>query len=83
MYCSHITKSALNVSKHTVISNNLPARLPQVVRHATLHLPEVSGKAKDLVDDCIKPAFRRTIIMIIIITITISWKAEIVSFNCK
>ena len=61
--CSHITKSALNVSKYTAISNNIitskytPSPVPplthththththtQVVRHVTLHLPEVSGK---------------------------------------
>ena len=37
------------------------------MRHTTLHLPELSGK--NIADDCINPAFRRTIIIILIILI--------------
>ena len=48
-YCSHFTKSALSLSKHTVISSktitskhSLPLPSSQIVSHATLHLPPVS-----------------------------------------
>ena len=46
-HCAHITKSAPNLSKDTAISNNIISSKyfsPQVGRHATLHLPEVSCK---------------------------------------
>ena len=44
---AHITKSALNLSKDTAVSNNIISSKyfsPQVGRGATLYLPEVSGK---------------------------------------
>ena len=39
------------------------------MRHTTLHLPELSGK--NIADDCINPAFRRTIIIILILILLI------------